>query len=213
MISVIIPSGDDPAHLPRALAPLVAGVADGLVREAIVVDDGAHPENAAIAEAAGCTLVHAPGSRARRLIAGAKAARGDWFLFLQPDTFLCDGWLDETRRFVRRPGAQSRAGTFRLGFEEETPLPRRIALSARLRTHMFGLPYDDQGLLISRRLYDMTGGHHDMDGKEIDDLSRRIGRKRLTLLRSELIADLAKHERRRAAAFARYFKSAKAAED
>ncbi|HVY83925.1 MAG TPA: glycosyltransferase [Caulobacterales bacterium] len=207
MISVIIPTLNDAANLPRALAPLVAGVADGVVKEAVIVDGGSSDETTAVAEAAGCDVVRLEGSRARRLIAGARAARGDWLLFLSADAILCEGWLEEARRFMGKPGAQSRAATFRLAFEEDAPLAKRIVLSARMRTEMFGRPYGDQGLLISRRLYDIVGGYQDMGQNEDEDLARRIGRQRLTLFRTEVIANFERHKRRRAETFARYLRA------
>jgi len=47
---------------------------------------------------------------------------------------------------------------------------------------LFGLPYGDQGLLISRRLYDEVGGYRPLALMEDVDLVRRIGRHRLRRL-------------------------------
>ncbi|HUE45247.1 MAG TPA: glycosyl transferase family 2, partial [Aestuariivirgaceae bacterium] len=44
------------------------------------------------------------------------------------------------------------------------------------------LPYGDQGLLISRRLFDQLGGYQPLVLMEDVDLVRRIGRRRLTIL-------------------------------
>ncbi|MES1201019.1 MAG: glycosyltransferase [Pseudomonadota bacterium] len=91
MISVIFPTFNAAETLPRALSPLVSGVAAGVVKEAIVADGGSDDETAIVAEAAGCALVRASHNRAAQLSAGAKAARGDWLLILEPDTVLCEG--------------------------------------------------------------------------------------------------------------------------
>jgi glycosyltransferase involved in cell wall biosynthesis len=40
MISVIIPTLNAARHLPRTLAPLVDGVAHGLVKQVIIADGG-----------------------------------------------------------------------------------------------------------------------------------------------------------------------------
>jgi hypothetical protein len=58
-------------------------------------------------------------------------------------------------------------------------LERLVALRCRI----FALPYGDQGLLISRRLYQMLGGYRPMPLMKDIDLVRRIGRRRLVLLR------------------------------
>jgi hypothetical protein len=49
-----------------------------------------------------------------------------------------------------------------------------------LRCLVAVLPYGDQGLLISRRLYDELGGYGGQVLMEDVDLVRRIGRRRLS---------------------------------
>jgi hypothetical protein len=44
-----------------------------------------------------------------------------------------------------------------------------------LRVRLLGLPYGDQGLLVSRRLYDEAGGYRALPLMEDVDLVRRIG--------------------------------------
>ena len=51
-----------------------------------------------------------------------------------------------------------------------------------MRVRLFGLAYGDQGLLISRRLYDEVGGFRPLALMEDVDLARRIGRHRLRRL-------------------------------
>jgi hypothetical protein len=45
-----------------------------------------------------------------------------------------------------------------------------------------GLPYGDQGLLVSRRLYDQVGGYRPLPLMEDVDLVRRIGGVRMERL-------------------------------
>ena len=49
----------------------------------------------------------------------------------------------------------------------------------RWRCRLLALPYGDQGLLISRRLYDEVGGFAAIPLMEDVDLVRRLGRRRL----------------------------------
>ena len=51
-----------------------------------------------------------------------------------------------------------------------------------LRVRLLGLPYGDQGLLISRLLYDEIGGYRPLPLMEDVDLVGRIGRFRLERL-------------------------------
>lgn len=58
-----------------------------------------------------------------------------------------------------------------------------------------GLPYGDQGLLISRTLYDEVGGYADVPLMEDVMLVRRIGKRRLSFLSAEARTSAAKYER------------------
>lgn len=195
MISVIIPTWNAEAHLTRALAPLVAGVARGVIKEAVVVDGGSTDATLEIADEAGCIIVKSQLGRARQLIAGAGAARAPWLLFLHPDTMLTPGWEDEVERFIARPAAQSRAAAFTFDLDDDSPEARGIVRWTRFRSGLLKLPYGDQGLLISRRLYDIVGGYHMMDLMEDIDLVRRIGRRRLVLLKTPAITSAHKYRR------------------
>jgi rSAM/selenodomain-associated transferase 2 len=195
MISVVIPTLNAAAHLPRALAPLVQGAADGLIKQVIVADGGSRDETVAIAEAAGCEVVASAPGRARQLRAGAAASKANWLLFLHADTALSPGWVAEAERFISAPQARKRAGAFRLAFDDDSPPARRVVFWARMRARVMKLPYGDQGLLISRLLYDAVGGYPDLPLMEDVELARRIGPKRLVLLKTEAVTSADKYRR------------------
>jgi len=52
---------------------------------------------------------------------------------------------------------------------------------------LFAAPYLDEGLLVSARLYREIGGHRPLPGIADVDLGRRIGRRRLSFLRSRAV--------------------------
>lgn len=205
MLSIVIPTHNSEAKLPRCLAALVPGVMSGLVKEAIVADAGSADDTLAIAEAAGCEIVAARSGRARQLIDGANTARGKWLLFLHPDTALAPGWVETCERFINA-GGRARAAAFRLVFEDASPQAKRVQFITHLRGRMLKLPSGDQGLLISRVLYDALGGYSELDMMEDVDLVRRIGFQRLTLLDSDAIttADNVRHAWRNLGLTARY---------
>jgi glycosyltransferase involved in cell wall biosynthesis len=127
-------------------------------------------------------------TRSERLNAGAAMAKGDWLLFLHPETALEPGWDQDVesflaQEFVERP----RAACFRFGLEGFGGEVRRDEAKANLRTWLLGLPYGDQGLLIPKRLYRQLGGYRALARMEDADLVRRIGRRRLIALRSRAI--------------------------
>ena len=182
MISVIIPTINAEATLPRALAPLVPAAVDGVVKEVIVADGGSADRTCRIADDAGATVVTSVCGRGAQLIAGADAARQPWLLFLHADTVLDEGWHDEAVRFMTTGQEQepaSRAGIFRFALDDYGLQPRLLEKLVRLRSRWLALPYGDQGLLISRQLHNSIGGYKDFPMMEDVDIIWRLGRRRL----------------------------------
>lgn len=159
-VSIIIPTLNAAADLPEAMAALGEGLEAGLIRELIIADGGSRDDIAALAEEAGAVLVTGPAGRGPQLRRGAEAAEGDWLLFLHADTHLSPGWSRAILDHMR--DMPDRAGHFRLRFRARGPAPRMVSRWANLRSWAFGLPYGDQGLFISRRLYDRIGGYPDI---------------------------------------------------
>jgi rSAM/selenodomain-associated transferase 2 len=195
MISVIIPTLNAAAHLPRTLGALVAGMTGGIVKEVIVVDGGSEDETAAIADAAGCTVIDAEGGRAKRLRAGAAASKGKWLLFLHADTMLSQGWFEEAEAFFASPQSRRKAAVYKLAFDVRSPAARRVVFWARLRARVMKLPYGDQGLLISRLFYDGIGGYPDIPSMEDVEIMRRIGPQHLVLFDTEAVTSADKYRR------------------
>lgn len=193
MISVIIPTFNSEIALAQTLAALVSAAADGVVREVIVVDAGSSDHTHKVADAAGCEWRESHGPRSQQLMTGAAAVRrGEWLLFLSPDTVLETGWHHEVQAFVERAeragSADQTAAAFKLRLEA-FGLKARLAESlAALRTQLLGMPYGNQGLLLSRRFYASLGGYRPLPEMEDLDLAKRIGRGRLICLRSAAVS-------------------------
>lgn len=193
MISVIIPTENAELDLVHALAALVPAAAEGVVREVVVVDGGSTDNTAMVADAAGCTFVTRKGPRSERLAHGASVAkRGDWLLFLQPETLLESGWHHEAQAFIERAGRTPKgpktAAAFRLRYEAFGLGPRLSEKAASVRSQLLGMPYGNQGLLISRQFYEKLGGHRPLPEMEDLDLAKRIGRSRMVFLRAAAVS-------------------------
>jgi glycosyltransferase involved in cell wall biosynthesis len=187
MISVVIPSLNSGPQLPRCFDSLIGATVRGLVKEVVVADGGSTDDTLMIADAAGCHVVQTGKSRASQFIAGAAITRGDWLLFLLPETALEAGWEAEAEAFMSRATLERpRAAAFRFALDDFERSARRRETVAALRTSFFALPYADQGLLLPRRLYQKLGGYRAM-AMEDADLVRRIGRSRLVTLRARAI--------------------------
>jgi glycosyltransferase involved in cell wall biosynthesis len=187
MISVIIPTSNAAALLPRCFDGLIAGVIHGIVREVIVADGGSSDETLMIADAAGAHVIKAGRTRGGQMSAGAALARSDWLLFLHPETALDAGWENEAESFIQRVTLERpRAGVFRFALDDFEPSARRKEMLVAMRSGLLGQPCGEQGLLITKRLYQKLGGHRASQMEDID-LVRRIGRSGLVLLRSRAI--------------------------
>ncbi len=190
MISVVIPTFNAERTLPRCFDSLIAAAVRGVLREVIVADGGSSDATLEIADAAGAHIlqVRRPVSRAELLIAGAAAARSDWLLFLRADTALEPGWDLEVESFLAQSGPEfPRAAVFRFALDEFGGRARRAEVLTALRGGLLGLPYGDQGLLISKRFYRKLGGYRPLAGMEDADLVRRIARHRLVKLRARAV--------------------------
>jgi rSAM/selenodomain-associated transferase 2 len=190
MISVVIPTYNAEATLGPTLTALVRAVVDGTVQEAILVDGGSTDGTCAIADAAGTRLIRSKLGRGTQLRAGAATARGDWLLFLHADTVLEPGWAEEAEAFMERVAKGRRtqaAAAFRFALDDDGTLPRVLESLVALRCFLFAMPYGDQGLLISRRLYGELGGFRPIPLMEDVDLVRRLKRRQLVMLQSRAV--------------------------
>ena len=181
---------DAAAELPLALAAL-AGVA--LIGEVIIVDGGSRDASARIARRARARVIEASRGRGVQLAAGAKAARCDWLLFLHADCRLPPGWDAAVRAFIAAPGAEERAGYFALALDDPAAAARRVERLAAWRTQVLALPYGDQGLLISRALYDTVGGYAAIPLMEDVALARLLGRTRLKPLGATILTSASRY--------------------
>ena len=190
MISVVIPTLDAETSLPDTLSALIPATVDGIVREVIVVDGGSRDRTRDIADAAGAGVIVSEAGRGGQLAAGAERARHPWLLFLHADTVLDQGWEREATQFMERVDtgkSKPAAAAFSFALDDEGLAPRCLEGLVRLRCLTLRLPYGDQGLLITRRLYDEVGGHRELPLMEDLDFVRRLGRSRVKLLRTRAV--------------------------
>ncbi len=189
-VSAVVPVLDSAAPLARLLteiSPWVSGV--------IVVDGGSSDGSGNVARAASARVVDSPPGRGNQLAVGCEAASGEWLLVLHADSMPCPGWSTEVADFIANPANRFRAGAFRLRYDENSPGARRTAALANLRSRFLGLPYGDQGLLLSREFYRAVGGFRPLPLMEDVDLVRRIGRRRIQLLAHSIITSAARYRR------------------
>jgi rSAM/selenodomain-associated transferase 2 len=195
MISAVIPTLNAEARLPACLAALAA--AKELVAEIVVADGGSTDATEAIAQQYGARLLQGPAGRGAQLARGADAARkGRWLLFLHADTVLETGWPTECQPLLQD---ESTACVFSLAFDDDSWPARLIAAGGMARTVALAAPYGDQGLLISRTLYEEIGGFRPLplfeDVEIVDRLVRKKGRRALRILKSRAVTSAERYRR------------------
>lgn len=178
-LAIVVPAFDAATTLPATVSALAEARAAFDI-DLVVVDGGSNDDTPAVAHRLGTRIAFAPRGRGSQLAAGARDAQGDWLLFVHADTILDTGWFTVARAFVA--SGDDLAGWFRFALDDPSPAARRLERLVSWRCRLLALPYGDQGLLLSRALYDAVGGYRPLPLMEDIDLVRRLGRRRLAAL-------------------------------
>ena len=147
-VSVVIPTLDEEQRLPAAIRSVRADA------DVIVVDGGSGDATREVAAREGARVLEAPRGRGRQLDQGARAATGEWLLFLHADTRLETGWAAALAALP----PEVVGGAFRFAVDSPRPAFRVVETAVRLRLRLFALPYGDQGLFVRREVYARIGG-------------------------------------------------------
>lgn len=182
MVSVIVPVYNEEQALPHTLDALLRQ--EGTY-EVIIVDGGSSDRTRAIAESFGfingshnrdrlmdvsrlscdARLPHdvsrlvltAAKGRASQMNAGAKAARGEWLLFLHADTILPVGAIRRLNEMHSATAIQ--AGGFMHQFSCRDWRLKLISFLDNLRCRCSRIIYGDQALFVRRTLFERIGGY------------------------------------------------------
>ncbi|MFM7266375.1 MAG: glycosyltransferase family 2 protein [Cyanobium sp.] len=127
-----------------------------------------------VARLAGARVLAASGGRGGQLAQGIAAARSPWLLLLHGDGRLPRGWAPLVATAVGQ--GEGRAWAFRLAINGADPSLRLVELAVTLRSRWRSLPYGDQGLLLSRKLYERAGGIAPLPLMEDLDFVQRLRR-------------------------------------
>ncbi len=171
MISVVIPTLDEEAALPRLLATLRRERISG---EIIVVDGGSRDGTVEKAREHGVTVIGAESSRGAQLRRGAEAATGDILLFLHADSVFPAGGLAQIEETL---SASPRlvGGNFRVVFDGDSGFSRWLTgFYAWFRGR--GLYYGDSAVFVRRAVYRAMGGVRPIALMEDFDFTRRLER-------------------------------------
>lgn len=153
----------------QSLAPLRArGV------EVIVVDGGSKDATAALARPLAGQVITATRGRALQMNAGAAVARGETLLFLHADCRLPAAADALIANGLNR--AKENWGRFDVELSGRHPLLAIIATCMNLRSRLTGVSTGDQGLFVTRSLFEAVGGFQPIALMEDVALSKQLKR-------------------------------------
>ena len=168
-ISVIIPTINESACITQAVQSCWLAGAD----EVIVADGGSTDDTATLAKQLGCQVVISSPGRGVQQNQGAARASGDVLLFLHADCMLGKDSLQQ----IRQQAAENNPSFFG-GFQQDIPacgwIYRWFEWGNRSRIRRLGLIYGDQGIFLTRELFEENGGFPDIPLMEDVVLSRRL---------------------------------------
>ncbi|RVU39685.1 glycosyltransferase [Hwanghaeella grinnelliae] len=188
-LQVVIPTLNAATTLSAAVAALRAGKT-GMTVDILICDGGSVDATTKAAEALGLRVVRSEKGRGRQLRAGAKAALldgdPDLLLFLHADSTLQPGWEEAVVGFAARADRDEKACYFQFALDDAAPAARRLERLVAWRCRTFGLPYGDQGLLLTPALYRKLGGFNSLPLMEDVEIVQRIGRDNMFPLTASL---------------------------
>jgi glycosyltransferase involved in cell wall biosynthesis len=184
MLSAVISTQNSERSLVPTLSALVPAAAAGLLAEVVIADAGSHDATAEVADIAGCRFTSSTEALGTRLKAAAATLRSPWILFLRAGAIPQPGWIEAADHFMQANSlldGAGRAAIFRLRSLSNAVRPGLRELLAVARAAIARGPRPEQGLLITRHLYESIGGHSAEDDAEATILGR-LGRQRLAVL-------------------------------
>ena len=192
-LSVIVPTLDEAEHIAGSLQSLTSARRRGA--EIIVVDGGSSDATIAVAEPYADRVLQAPRGRAAQLNAGAQSASGDVLLFMHADTAAPENV--DLILAAALAGRVTAWGRFDVHIESRRRVLGMVAAMMNLRSRLSGIATGDQGMFVTRTLFDRVCGFPALPLMEDIALSRALKRVASPLcLRAKIVTSGRRWERR-----------------
>jgi rSAM/selenodomain-associated transferase 2 len=189
-LSIVIPVLDEARGIAAALAALGPLREQGV--EVVVVDGGSGDDTRSLAGAHCDRVVEAPRGRGAQMNAGARAARGEFLVFLHADTRLpADG-----ARAIREALANAEWGRFDVAIEGADRLLALVATMMNVRSRLTGIATGDQAIFARRAAFEAVGGFPEIALMEDVALCKRLRRRSRPVCLRERVTTSARRWRR-----------------
>jgi rSAM/selenodomain-associated transferase 2 len=153
-LSIIIPVLNEEVFLQQNISFFMSLESN---HEILFVDGGSSDKTRQILENHGLKVILSPITRrSYQMNLAAKYATGNILLFLHGDTLLPPNYYQEIEIILSQSGVV--AGAFNLAIEGDSFLFKVICGTVKLRSHLFSLPYGDQGIFLKKETFENMGG-------------------------------------------------------
>jgi rSAM/selenodomain-associated transferase 2 len=169
MISIVIPVLNESKTIGPCLTRLKNQIEP---HEIVVVDGGSRDQTRAIVNTfPGVKWLPCPTKgRGVQMNLGTTATTGEVLLFLHSDSLLPPGGLALVEKFTNHSNMV--AGSFSLRFDYQSPLLKLYSRFSQLNHIIF--TYGDQGLFMTRRVFDRVGGFKEIPLMEDIEIQKRL---------------------------------------
>ena len=162
----------------------------------VVADGGSTDGTLAVAVTSAVIAAGSKGRGAQLALGASHSGAADWLLFIHADNELPREWKASAEQHIsRHPNS---VGYFRYRANAKGFWPRFMDFWVGMRCQWWGLPYGDQGLLISKEMYDAAGGYPAQslfeDVALIDAIKDQFGRTALRPLKGHMHIDVSKYK-------------------
>ncbi len=173
-LSTIIPTLNEEINLPLLLSDLNVWPHN---LDLTIVDGGSTDSTVSIAQVQGVNIIRSSNqSRGYQLNIGASNAKGDWMLFLHADSRLDPSWVKSLFKIINDEKSKKFAWYFDFKIKKRHIQFRVLEIAVAIRSSFLQRPYGDQGLLICKDLYNITGGFSPLKIMEDLEFITRITR-------------------------------------
>ncbi|MBD2446243.1 TIGR04283 family arsenosugar biosynthesis glycosyltransferase [Nostoc sp. FACHB-152] len=167
-ISIIIPTLNEAKNVKEA----IASTQPSANIEIIVVDGGSSDDTVQICQSLGVKVISSSSGRAVQMNAGAAVASGEILLFLHADTRLSVGFDVQIRQALSQPKIV--AGAFDLQIDASPFVFRLVEWGVKWRSRLFQMPYGDQAIFLTKKVFQEIGGFPELPIMEDFELIRQL---------------------------------------